>query len=166
MATIKAVAAILAVAFALVADASAFHRVADAHITIDRSEIAGQPVAAFTVRLDAEDALRMVEGAYPFEADVTDPALLEFLAEKVASRIVLDQGDVVPLGGEVDGEFVYVFLYSDAAAEVMTSSIFSTVYLQWTNFLEDKRSDGPTRMFTQQGELAPGEPLPQHHHHH
>ncbi|NNU14728.1 hypothetical protein HK107_00135 [Parvularcula sp. ZS-1/3] len=159
------IAAALSLALACAGTAAA-HRTPDAYITAERVEIGGEAVTALTIRLDAEDALRIASGSEALDADLSKDEVKARLATHLGLRLDIGEAELSYFGGEVEGDAVFVYLTGPAALEIRGARVLSSVYREWTNVVEDKRSDGPTRMFTQNGELAPGEQLIHQRHKH
>lgn len=152
------IAAALSLALACAGTAAA-HRTPDAYITAERVEIDGEGVTALTIRLDAEDALRIASGSEALDADLSGNLAQLKLAARLSTRIKTGSGKLTYFGSEVEGDAMYIYFTGPANLTIERSGVLSSVYREWTNVIEDKRVDGPSRMFTQNGELAPGEQL-------
>jgi hypothetical protein len=129
-------------------------------VTLEATTIGERAVTAVTLRLHAEDALKLLKAAKGGEPGLDDEGALTFLARRAAATITFS-GEL-PLsyvGGEVDGNAVYLFLATGPQAMVTDASLLSSVYDRWTNRVTDLRDGEPaTKVFTQGGEL--------HGHHH
>lgn len=146
-------AALLAGAMAIT-PASA-HRMPEVYVTIGSSEVEGEAVTAFTFRLYAEDALKLLGVERDLVVDLSDPALHEKLAGKVAAKVETSGGSLAFFGGDVEGNDVFLYFTAPVGTGVSDAQVLSSVYEQWTNRINDERSgQTETTVFTQKGALA------------
>lgn len=142
MAAIKRLAVILAGAAALAASAAA-HRVPEAYVTLEDAELGGAVVTALTIKLEAYDAFIMAQKLTGREkVDLADGAILQRIGEQAVMALTLDQGAARYVGGEVSGEDVFIFLAAPPGVSVEDARFLSSVYRQWTNYVDDPRRPG------------------------
>ncbi|NRA30575.1 MAG: hypothetical protein HRU11_09965 [Parvularculaceae bacterium] len=135
--------------------ASAWHRMPEVYILVEALEVDDQPVAAITVRLEAEDALVMVAEKHGVNASLDDPAVQKDLLAAVGPDLTLSAGQPEPLGVEVDGDTVFAFFTGDASTTIMKAEVLSVAYDSWTNYVRDERDPGSeSQMFTQRGPMV------------
>ena len=130
------------------------HRMPEAEVTIERTEINKVAKSAFTVRLHAEDALKILSLDRELNVDLDDGDLHQALANRLAMKITLDEGALTYFGGSVDGNSVYIFFTGDPSVRIESASMLSSIHPQWTNRINDMRRGAvATQVFTQGGEL-------------
>ena len=130
------------------------HRLPEAEVTIENVQIDGAAKSAFTIRLHAEDVLKLLGRELDLDVDLTDPELHQVAGAKVLTKVQLESGALQFFGGSVEGNSVYLFFTADADAQVRDASILSSVFDRWTNRINDARAeDVQTKVFTQGGEL-------------
>ncbi|MEE4208150.1 MAG: hypothetical protein V2I43_02655 [Parvularcula sp.] len=155
----SALAALFGVVLTLMAPASA-HRMPEVYVTLEGADLGGEPITAITLRLHAEDALRLLESEGLTGVELAEPSVLEALGRASGQGISLSgEGRVLFVGGEVEDNRVYLYLAAEEGSEITDAKVLSEVYTNWTNRVTDLRAEEPvTKVFTQGG------PIEGHHH--
>ena len=150
----KTLASVLA-AFSMAAAAWA-HRVPEAYVTLERADVGGEAVTALTVKLEAYDAYLLAQALTGKDKlDLASAEILGTLGQQVAAGITLSEGEAAYVGAEVSGEEVYVYLTGAAGAGVEKAKVLSSIYRQWTNYIDDARVDDHETQVFRQGEALP-----------
>lgn len=135
--------------------ASAWHRMPEVYIIVEASEVDGGPVAAISVRLEAEDALVLVADKHGVNASLDDASVQNHLLAAVAPSLTLSVGQPQPLGVDIDGDTVFAFFTADPSASLTKADVLSTAYDSWTNYVRDQRDPGAkSQLFTQRGPMV------------
>ncbi|MEM6913795.1 MAG: hypothetical protein AAF511_07440 [Pseudomonadota bacterium] len=138
---------------ALTAAAQA-HRMPEVYITLEDSDLGGEPITAVTLRLHAEDAIALLSANNQPANNLETREEHKALAQLSVQGLTTNGETLSFLGGEVEGRAVLLYLTASPALKVIDSAILSTVYDQWTNHVMDRTQDGSRDLvFTQGGEL-------------
>ncbi|MEM1381150.1 MAG: hypothetical protein AAGH41_11060 [Pseudomonadota bacterium] len=132
----------------------------EVYVTVESVVVDGSKVSGLTIRLEAEDALLLATDALGDQARLGMPEATDVVVARVLGAVSTGANAlIVPVGVEVDGEFVFVYLQTDDAVMITETRILSSVYKSWTNYVRDEREKpAKSRVFTQQG------PMTDHHH--
>lgn len=145
----------LAVLAAASLSSASAHRMPEVEVTIETTTIDEAQRAAFTVRLHAEDTLKLLGLERDVDANLADAELLRTAAAKLQRRLKLDGDNQLEfLGGTVEGNAVYLFFVGAPDVQVADAAMLSSVFNRWTNRINDRRSGSvETQVFTQGGEI-------------
>jgi hypothetical protein len=146
------------------ATAASAHRMPEVHITAETIDVEGEAMTGLTFRLMAADVLALLGADRDLSTDLKDWRVLQQAGERVLAGISTEGGEPNFLGGEVDGNYVFLYASGPKTLDVTDARVLSSAFDAWTNVYEDERSDVPTRMFTQWGEQ--GSQHGYHHHRH
>lgn len=142
------------VAAVLVAAGTAFgfHRMPEAYISLEPTELSGEPMTAITVRMEAEDALVLVADDLGLDADLLSDEAQAILLGRAAAAIKLNAGELEPFGVTLADDKVYLFLIGARDLAIEKAAFLSSAYDRWTNYVEDRRTEEvKTFAFTQGG---------------
>jgi hypothetical protein len=124
----------------------------EVYITAEATELDVGPATVLTFRLAAADVLVLLGKERDTDTELSDPDLLKRAAEKVLAGVTTTGGNPRSIGGELDGNHVFLYAAGPEGMDVTDAKVLSSVFDAWTNIYADERSDVATRMFTQSGE--------------
>ncbi|MEO1658383.1 MAG: hypothetical protein AAFR65_11735 [Pseudomonadota bacterium] len=155
MAISRKIAFVFAIAALLWGGIASAHRMPEVYVTLEASDLDGEPVTAVTVRLHAEDAIALLANHDQAVFNLDTRSEHEALAGFVTQGLTTEGGPLSFLGGEVDGHAVLLYMTAPPGLSVVESAILSSIYNQWTNRVTDLTADTPgDKVFTQGGDLT------------
>ncbi|MEM6748656.1 MAG: hypothetical protein AAF608_14665 [Pseudomonadota bacterium] len=158
MAISKRIASLVVAAILAFGGMALAHRMPEVYVTLETSDLEGEPITAVTIRLHAEDAIALLAAFDEPVSNLDTRAEHEALARLTTEGLVTTGGSLTLLGGEIDGHAVLLYLTGAPGFAVTESAILSAIYPQWTNRVSDLTGETPQgAVFTQGGE---------HTHHH
>lgn len=132
------------------------HRVPEAYVTLEEAEIDGSTVTALTVKLEAYDAFALAQALTGKQkVSLSSADVLQSVGEQVAAGVTLSTGGATYVGSETSGEEVYIYLTGSAGSTVSDAKILSSIYRQWTNYVDDQRGIGFETQVFRQNEALP-----------
>lgn len=133
---------LLGLALALPAHA---HRQPEVETTIEVTEGRDGPALGITHRLHAHDALRLLRALGEARPDLEDEAQRARLAAYAAGALSLTgEAASEPLGAEVEGDQVFVYVRHPELAGVVGARFLDGVIPGWTDTVHAKGADGAT----------------------
>lgn len=121
------------------------HRQPEVETTVRVIELSAAPVLGITHRLHAHDALRLLRVLGEGAPDLDDAGQLARLAVYAADTLDLTGTAVsTPLGAEVEGNFVFVYVQHPELAGVKGATFLDGIIPGWTNTVHLQNADGQT----------------------
>jgi hypothetical protein len=126
----------IALAFMVGIAPAAAHRQPEVVTTIVHKIVDGTATSQITHRLHAHDAIKLLGRMSDAQsANLEAPENIDWLASYVAERFVPTTGSLQTLGGEVDGNYVFIYQEGEGRIAPESSHILADLSADWSNLI-------------------------------